>query len=261
MFAGKFGMKQTHNNVPNTIALRHEDRARELWVACRVANAINERDGSYLYAVSGNHEPEDAVLVSRVDSRCRIPIQVVSTPRYPQLRSDNKNLRHFEYVLKQELKRYGFVCGHFSVSWREDAVRYGLDRTRISALAVLIRTRMPGAYGRVSLSPEEEYAENPWLCDVANWVHGLCIPELTDLTVTSPTSSYLPRDGRWIAEAIAHKTRKYGKNGCSGVTLIVDGNHYLDCEQIDAFRTEFVASDCPFDHLWVISLGAATQIK
>jgi metal-sulfur cluster biosynthetic enzyme len=241
--------------------LRGCDRDREVYLASRIGRILNERDGSDLYAVPGAIEPEDAALLSYRDPKTRISVQVVSTPGQPHIRFDNKNLRNFERSLTARLRERGVESGHFSVSWTNDAVRYGLCADVFEDLADLIRSRMPPEYGTLRLRAEEDYELHPWLADAVNWINGLRIRELSELTVTSPTGCYLPRDGRWIADAVNRKVKRYGKVGCADVTLLVDGGNYVDGQQLAEFAATFTASECPFAHLWVLAIQKMTQLK
>jgi hypothetical protein len=247
--------------MSNTADLRTDDREREVWIASRVADALNNRENLDLYAERGGAEPADAVLFSRSDSRLRIRVQVVSTPGQPHIRSDYKNLRKLEFTVMQELRACGIGTGHFSISWTDDAVRHRVKHDVIRKLAQLIRLHLPGETGYFTLCSEDEYDENPWIVEVTNLVHGLRNPGLTHLTVSSRTGCWLPLDGRWIADAVARKIKQYGRCGCSGVTLIVDGGSYVDREQTAAFAALFNAPACPFEHLWVVALGSVRQIK
>jgi hypothetical protein len=241
--------------------LRDYDRDREHYLARRVAGALNDRDGSDLYAKCGQFEPEDAVLLSCSSRRARIPIQVVSTPGRPHIRYDNKNFRKFERSLKTRLQESGILSGHFLVSWTEDAVRRGLPPGIFKQLANEIKRRMPEEAGTLRLRSEDEYEQHPWITASVNWINGLCTPDLAELTISSPTSCYLPRDGTWITDAMSRKIKRYGNAGCKGMTLVVDGGHYVDHEQVASYLKAFNPAECPFDHLWIFAMGCLTQVK
>lgn len=232
-----------------------------MFLASRVADALNVRENLDLYAIPGGVEPEDAVIVSRSNSKFRIPVQVVSTPGQPHIRSDYKIFDKLESALTSELQACGIDSGHFSVAWTETAMQHGLSRDLIAALAKVIAVRLVAGESRISLKCEDEYDQNPWMASVAHFVHGLRVPELSALTIASPTGCYLPRDGRWISDAIARKIKKYGPAGCDGIVLVIDGGNYVAREQVESFRTNFRTAECPFEHLWIVGSGFIERLK
>lgn len=138
------------------------------------------------------------------------------------------------------------------------AIRHGLKDEQIEKLAASILSQLTRQEGYLSLNDDDE---NPRLRGAAHWIHVLRTPAPTSLAVTSPTFSWIPRNGVWIAEAVAQKSKKYGSNSCAGVTLLVDGGSYVAAEQVAAFAEDFDPSQCPFEHLWVATWDSVNQIK
>jgi hypothetical protein len=237
--------------------LRKLDREREVWAAGRIAAELNRTQGfDYTAYPPMKCDAEDAVLVSQSRRNPSLTVEVVSVPIGEEIiRRDRKNLVTANEMLKSELQRLGIRHGDFLVNWAEGLARSRIQRVRIQELARLVASRSSKLHGQLTILAEEIYDEFPKLVSTFNYVRCLRMPPVTDIFVSNTTFCYLPRDGRWIQDAIAKKLNRVAD------LLVVDGGCYVDREQVDAFAAVFRPDTCPFKQLWIVNTHEVFRIK
>ncbi len=235
------------------------ERNREILVCQLVAEAINMSDGTDYRAHPCNPDPPDVKLVSDSGRYASRQAEVVSTPRDFTIRNDNKNVQRFERELSRALEQLGVSHCHVMVMWTESAMRHGTEIRHIDRLAEILADTIL-ANGHRRIDGDELYDYSPEVAEVVSFASIYCFDFLT-LAVHSAFSFYIPRDGRWIEDAVAKKLQRYGSRAATGMMLVIDGLAHLDGEQMAAFRTGNKAEEIPFNEVWAVSMGKAHRLK
>lgn len=234
--------------------LRKLDREHELWVAHRIASELNRAQG-FDYIAKPPRQAEDAVLESQSGRNPSLTVEVVSAPIRPIVRRDYKNYFKLNNLFREELEASGLKDGHFSVGWAEEIVRSKIKPEPIRKLARLIRDLALERIGPLTIEAEDVYDWCPDLARLFTYVSCYRFPGMTETFVSSPTFCYLPRDGRWIAEAVEKKTHRVAD------VLVVDGGCYVTREQVSVFSKSFDSNACKFKQLWVVNTNEIFGIK
>ena len=234
--------------------LRKLDRERELWVARQIASELNRVHGTD-YVAKPPRQAEDAVLESPSGRNPSLTVEVVSAPIRPVVRRDYKNYFKLNTVFKEELEASGLKDGHCSVAWAEETVLSKVKTEPIRMLARLTRDLSVERFGRLTIGAEDVYDRFPELASLFIYVSCSRFAALTETFVSSPTFCYLPRDGRWIAEAVEKKNHRVAD------VLVVDGGCYVTREQVSAFSMGSDANACKFKQLWVVNTNEIFRIK
>jgi len=227
--------------------------------ACRIVAAeINRTTGSDYQAICGETEPVDVLLVSSSNPQDSQPVQVVSAPFEYKIRRDNHNVEKACTRVGEALERHGFCCCDASI-WltgraRERGVRPDLVRALVDCIAFHWDRR---SYLRLT-AENHFYSWTPQLCHFFSDVR-LYRPESQRICVSAPQAFDLPRDGRWLREAV-EKKKQYDPAILPKLNLVIDGDMHLDFEQIDNFRLEMSEQKLPFREVWVVSMGKSTKL-
>jgi hypothetical protein len=232
---------------------------REISVCKLVAEAINLSEGTDYRAHACKLDPPDAMLVSVSGRYATRQAEVVSTPQDFTIRPDNKNVRRSERELSSALEQLGVSHCQVTVNWTEFAKRYGTENRHSKRLAEIIAQEIP-ANGYLCIGGNELYDYSPQLSEIVNYVSMYRFDFLT-LAVHSTCSCWIPRDGRWIEDALEKKLQRYGSRAASGMILVIDGFWHLDGEQMDAFRASKGAEKILFGEVWAVSMGKAHRLK
>jgi len=236
-----------------------QDKTRETLVCQLVADEVNKVRGTDYHAVAVAEEPPDVRLESASGIHAARDCEVVSAPFDFTIRYDNDNVRNLETNLRVALERCGFSGYRVGIHWT-DAVRQHSIKGGLDELASLIAASVPLS-GHVFRRGVEIWEDSP---RVARQVNYFSVFRLSDnrLEIHSTASWWAPADGRWIAEAVSAKIKRYGIGAYAAtLTLVVDGLAYLDAEQLTAYRATVPSAQIPFAELWAVTMGKAYQLK
>jgi hypothetical protein len=104
------------------------------------------------------------------------------------------------------------------------------------------------------MSDVELYEFDPDLSRVVISFSVVHLEALDGLDVAIPFSSFVPRDGRWIQEAIDRKLRKYGGPAAvERITLVIGALGFIDAGQIMAFQRQYPPDTLPFEEIWLVT--------
>jgi hypothetical protein len=235
-------------------------KVREVFVCSRVAEEINRIEGTDYEVQSSPCDPPDVLLVSKSKKFPVREVEVVSTPQNFLIREDNGNIRILEQKLSSALTNLGVSCCDVLVNWTELAVRVTTKMSMVRTLAEVISCNTP-EIGHFYLDAGDIYDQFPALSQIVNGVRILRLSNLA-LEVHSVRGWWLPRDDRWIAEAVAQKSNKYRSAAfTSSFTLVVDGQSHIDSEQINAFCANVTHQEISFAEIWIVTMGKAHRLK
>jgi hypothetical protein len=219
-----------------------------------VTEEINPRTGADYEARLNDQLDaiEDAFFESRSGRLPRRGVQVVTAPDKAGAREDNHNLRRAEESLRQILTAGGLNHCSISVALRHDVPDRGIRRDQIERLAAFIIER--GRGGNVEMSPIELRQRDPDLSKAVLSFSVVHLEALDGLDIAIPFSSFVPRDGRWIREAIDRKLRKYGGPAAvERITLVIGALGFIDQGQIAAFQRDCPPETLPFEEIWLVT--------
>jgi len=235
------------------------EKGRERFVCQLVAEQINRAEGTDYRADLCRDDPPDVLLVSESGKHRTREAEVVSTPQDFAIRYDNKNTRKFERQLRAALSVLQISGLDALVGWRQDAVRFGMDRTVISELANIIVATAPSD-GHRHLGGVDIYNYSP---EVARQVDYFRIRRCSSATLAVHSSClfWAPADGSWVEEAVAKKAKAYDTALCARLLLVIDGLCHLDAEQMTAYRATTPADRISFAEVWAVTMGRAYRLK
>jgi hypothetical protein len=239
------------------------DKKREVFICQKVAEVVNTRLGTDYCARPCEPEPPDVLLVSQSEEYATREAEVVRAPQDFTIRSDNQNLRTFDHELQAKLNRRGISGCLIDVGWTGDALRYGIKdwKSTIAELAGLIAERVSSdgkATGRVQISKPELH--DPDVYRAVDDVAIFLVPQAV-LQVESGRGLWSPSDGRWIEEAVRHKSRKYDVQLMSKWILVIDGFPCVDDQQVEASRATPAITKLQFSETWIVTVSGVHQLK
>lgn len=236
------------------------DKTRELFVCELVADEMNSQEETDYRALACDDRFPDVLLISSSGKFPTREAEVVSTPQDFTIRSDNKNTQKFERHLLAALEVLGVSGCDVLVNWHNDAIRFGMDKELIAALAKIIAAFAPSE-GYRSVRGEEIYRYSPEVSRRVNYFRTYRAPS-SRLDVHSSCGFWAPNDGSWIEEAVTKKATTYrDMTLCSKLLLVIDGLHHLDSEQMTAYRIGTPEDKIPFGELWAVTMGRAYRLK
>ncbi len=226
-------------------------RERELWVAGRVADAINSNESADYHAELGS-DPPDALLVSATGVFPEFQLEVVSLPIEDfTAREDNQNVLNFKEQLHRELEQDAFQV---SVHLLERGKRHGVPTGVVKKLVPIIRETMTQTTG---INPtfvdfEQMYDEYPDIAEYVSEISLIRFRHRQSVSVEVPLATFGPRDASWLVAAAAKKDL-LGKATHSRLIVAIDGSWLVDAEQIQAFKSLPQVSNLPFSQLWLVT--------
>lgn len=231
--------------------MRFSKRERELWVASRVAGAINSNDSTD-YCAEPGPDPPDAILVSAAGRFPEIELEVVSLPvKDFTARDDNQNILKLEEQLHRELEQDAFQV---SVHLLDKGKRYGVPTDVVEKLVRFIREAMAqtSTTNPATVDFEKMYEHHPDIAEYVSEVSVFRFPHRQSVLVQVPLATFAPRDASWLLAAVAKKDL-HGRAANSRLVVAIDGSWLVDAEQIQAFRDLPEISALPFSQLWLVT--------
>lgn len=231
--------------------MRRSKRERELWVANRVADAINSVESTDYRAESGPNPP-DAMLVSVTGRFPQIELEIVSLPIEDfTARDDNQNVLKLKDQLHRELTQHAFEV---SVHLLDRGKRYGVPTDVVKRLVALIKQVMmrTSITNPATVDFGQMYQQYPDIAEYVSEVSVVSFRDPSSIFISVPLATYSPRDASWLLKAAAKKDL-LARAANSRVAVAIDGSWLVDAQQISAFQTSSQISALPFAQLWLVT--------
>lgn len=234
---------------------------RELWVGELVAQTINSSQGTD-YRVHPGDNPPDVVLQSEDGKFDSIGLEVVVIPSVDMVdRDENNNVFKLQNALNHGLGRsHHAVSVHLTNRARREGVPEDLYEEVLSLIRKAMKNADEGSSQKISF--RWQAGREQQLSHYFRIIHIVSLSIRNSIVVTFPRAMYITSDGKWIQDAIEHKISKYSRDSAEGWSLAVDGQSYVDREQIELFKRSVDTVRIPFQQVWVVtSFDKATRIK
>ncbi len=237
------------------------DKQREVFVCQQVADEINKILGSDYQAKRCHSNAPDVRLLSASGVYPTRQAEVVSAPRDFTIRDDNRNIAKFERKLVAELSRMSVQGWLLHVAWTIEVVRYGIKRcdSIIHELAAIIHEHLPDSSPNDCIRLEKPVFRSTPAYHAVDFISAYRVSHPI-LRVQSCGGHLVPMDGHWINEAICQKSEKYGSTPANWM-LVIDGDSYIDPQQISSFRAGYRCQAAPFSEVWVVTVFGTQRLK
>ncbi len=224
----------------------------ELEQCRRVAEAINDAEGTDYEAQPSDAEPADTVLASKSKKFSQRPAQVVSIPLDFRSRDDKGTVEKLKGTLAELLRGKGMEHLLIGVIPSGDAEMYGVKQSLVEQLAEIVAKE---ACDRdLVLGYDEIYERSP---ELAEAIHNLFVSHhdvIPEIEIDIPAGSAVPGDGQWIEEGIWKKLKKYGNaKAVESLMLVIGVAGFVDDQQIEAFQRANPPDTLPFAEVWIVT--------
>lgn len=227
-----------------------QKKEREVAQGRLVAEYLNKTQGADYEARAADAEPADVILTSPSGRFPDRDAQVVSIPLDFRSRDDKQTVARIHTNLTHLMEERGIEDIYVGLSLSGEAEMHGMTRSQIEQLADL--TLQKRGERDVTIRYEEIYERVP---ELAELVHTVIIARhdlFRGIQIDIPAGGAVPPDGRWIAEGIEHKLKRYGgEEAVRSLTLIIGAAAFVDDEQVAAFQHASREADLPFAEIYI----------
>lgn len=191
-----------------------------------------------------------------------IGLEIVKIPSIDMVdREENSNVFKLQNALNQALGRsHHAVSVHLTDRARREGVPDEFNEEILSLIRKAMKKSDEGNSQKISLRWQDGREQQ--LSHYFRTIHVVSMSVPNSVVVTFPHAMWVATDGKWIRDAVRKKMKRYSPDAAAMWVLVVDGQSYVDSEQITSFIKDVDSSEFPFKQIWVVtSFDKATRIK